>query len=225
MPNYRFQVKAQDGKIQSGTIAADSATAAAAILRNQGVHVLAVDQDKRNKQGGGLADTFAAMNNKKPTQKQVLDFTTQLSVMIRAGINLRAALDGIADQTEHRSFKKVINELKADVESGKQFSEALQRHPKLFGPLYINMVRASEMSGIVLGDARPHRRLHRPADRDQEDGHRCVDLPRDHRHDGRDGDGVPAHLRAAQVLHDLRGQGGCAALGDQLPDDALADGA
>ncbi len=147
MPNYRFQVKAQDGKVQSGTIAADSASAAAAILRNQGVHVIAVDQDKRKSEGGSLADTFAAINNKKPTQKQVLDFTTQLSVMIRAGINLRAALDGIADQTEHRTFKKVINELKADVESGKQFSEALQRHPKLFGPLYINMVRASEMSG------------------------------------------------------------------------------
>lgn len=148
MPNYRFQVKAQDGKIQSGSIAADSAAAAAAILRNQGVHVLAVDQDRGGKSTGSkIADTFAAMNNKKPTQKQVLDFTTQLSVMIRAGINLRAALDGIADQTEHRAFKKVINELKADVESGKQFSEALTRHPKLFGPLYINMVRASEMSG------------------------------------------------------------------------------
>ncbi|MCR9075611.1 MAG: type II secretion system F family protein, partial [bacterium] len=147
MPNYRFQVKAQDGKVQSGTIAADSASAAAAILRNQGVHVIAVDQDKRKVEGSSLLDAFAAINNKKPTQKQVLDFTTQLSVMIRAGINLRAALDGIADQTEHRMFKKVINELKADVESGKQFSEALQRHPKLFGPLYINMVRASEMSG------------------------------------------------------------------------------
>ncbi len=149
MPNYRFQVKAKDGKIQSGSIAADSATSAAAILRNQGVHVLAVDQDKggKNGAGAGLAETFKRLNSRKPTQKQVLDFTTQLSVMIRAGINLRSALDGIADQTEHASFKKVINELKADVESGKQFSEALSRHPKLFGPLYINMVRASEMSG------------------------------------------------------------------------------
>lgn len=147
MPNYRFQVRAQDGKVQSGTIAADSATAAAAILRNQGVHVIAVDQDKRKAEGSSMLDLLSSINNKKPTQKQVLDFTTQLSVMIRAGINLRAALDGIADQTEHRSFKKVINELKADVESGKQFSEALARHPKLFGPLYINMVRASEMSG------------------------------------------------------------------------------
>ncbi len=147
MPNYRFQVKSQDGKIQSGTMAADSASAAAAILRNQGVHVMAVDQDKGNRKQGSLADSFAALNNKKPTQKNVLDFTTQLSVMIRAGINLRAALDGIADQTDHKMFKKVINELKSDVESGKQFSDALSRHPKLFGPLYVNMVRASEMSG------------------------------------------------------------------------------
>lgn len=147
MPNYRFQVRSQDGKVQAGTMAADSASAAAAILRNQGVHVLAVEQDKGKKASGGFGETLAAINNKKPTQKNVLDFTTQLSVMIRAGINLRSALDGIADQTDHKMFKKVINELKADVESGKQFSDALARHPKLFGPLYINMVRASEMSG------------------------------------------------------------------------------
>ena len=148
MPNYRFQVRSKDGKLQSGTMAADSASAAAAILRNQGVHVMAVDQDKSGRgEGMSLRDRFAEINNKKPTQKNVLDFTTQLSVMIRAGINLRAALDGIADQTDHRMFKKVINQLKADVESGKQFSDALARYPKLFGPLYVNMVRASEMSG------------------------------------------------------------------------------
>jgi type IV pilus assembly protein PilC len=148
MPNYRFQVRSKDGKLQSGTMAADSASAAAAILRNQGVHVMAVDQDKTGRgEGMSLRDRFAEINNKKPTQKNVLDFTTQLSVMIRAGINLRAALDGIADQTDHRMFKKVINQLKADVESGKQFSDALARYPKLFGPLYVNMVRASEMSG------------------------------------------------------------------------------
>jgi len=148
MPNYRYQVKSADGKTQSGTMAADSASAAAAILRNQGVHVMAIDQDKGGKGGASaFAEFLAAANSKKPTQKNVLDFTTQLSVMIRAGINLRSALDGIADQTDHKMFKKIINELKADVESGKQFSEALARHPKLFGPLYLNMVRASEMSG------------------------------------------------------------------------------
>jgi len=148
MPNYRFQVKSQDGKIQSGSMAADSASAAAAILRNQGVHVMAVDQEKATKGASGkLGELLAAANSSKPTQKHVLDFTTQLSVMLRAGITLRASLDGIADQTDHKTFRKIINELKADVESGKQFSDALARHPKLFGPLYINMVRASEMAG------------------------------------------------------------------------------
>ncbi len=147
MPQYRFQVKSQDGKVQSGVMSADSASAAAAVLRNQGVHVMSVDEQKSGGQSSGFMETLSALNNKKPTQKNVLDFTTQLAVMIRAGINLRAALDGIGDQTDHKLFKKVINQLKADVESGKQFSDALAKHPKLFGPLYVNMVRASEMSG------------------------------------------------------------------------------
>ncbi len=148
MPNYKYQVKGPDGKLRTGVLAADSATTAAALLRNQGVHVMSIDQAKDGKMGeSGFLKTLSDLNSKKPTQKNVLDFTTQLAVMIRAGINLRSALDGIADQTDHKLFRKVIMELKSDVESGKQFSEALAKHPKLFSPLYINMVRASEMSG------------------------------------------------------------------------------
>ncbi|MFK7883196.1 MAG: type II secretion system F family protein [Phycisphaerales bacterium] len=147
MPSYRFQVRSPDGQVKTGTMQADTAGAAAAVLRNQGVHVVSIDTLKGNKQGESFLETFRKLNSGKPSQKHVLDFTTQLAVMIRAGINLRSALDGIADQTDHAGFKKVIVEIKQNVESGKQFSEALQKHPKLFGPLYINMVRASEMSG------------------------------------------------------------------------------
>lgn len=147
MANYRFQVRAQDGQVRAGVMQADSAGAAAAILRNQGVHVISIDAAKGGSGSGGLAETLRKLNSSKPSQKHVLDFTTQLAVMIRAGINLRSALDGIADQTVHAGFKRVIVEIKQDVESGKQFSEALAKHPKLFGPLYVNMVRASEMAG------------------------------------------------------------------------------
>lgn len=147
MPSYKFQVRAQDGQIKTGTMQADNAGAAAAVLRNQGVHVVSVDSLKGGSNGESFMETFRKLNSGKPTQKHVLDFTTQLAVMIRAGINLRSALDGIADQTDHVGFKKVIVDIKQKVESGKQFSEALVAYPKLFGPLYINMVRASEMSG------------------------------------------------------------------------------
>lgn len=147
MPTYRYQVRASSGNVQVGTVSADSAATAAQLLRNQGVHILSLSQVAGSGAAGGLAQTLARMNERKPGPKQVLEFTTQLAVMVRAGINLRAALDGIADQTKHASFKKVVMQLKEDVESGKQFSDALAQHAKLFGPLYINMVRASEMSG------------------------------------------------------------------------------
>jgi type IV pilus assembly protein PilC len=145
MGSYRFQVRANDGQLRSGVMQADNAGAAAAILRNQGVHVMSIDSLKGTSSSGSLYDSFKKLNAGKPNQKHVLDFTTQLAVMIRAGINLRSALDGIADQTVHAGFKKVIVDIKQDVESGKQFSDALAKHPKLFGALYINMVRARTM--------------------------------------------------------------------------------
>lgn len=147
MPEYRFQARLSSGQVQAGTMTADSAQAAAASLRNQGHHVLQI-QPVRN----GLGDVGKKLNaalsySSGPTQKDILDFTTQLAVMIRAGISLRAALEGIADQTSNPKFRRILLSIKNDVESGKQFSEAIGKYPKLFGPLYVNMVRASEMAG------------------------------------------------------------------------------
>lgn len=147
MPNYRYQVRAANSQIQVGVVTADTVTTASAILRNQGLHVLSLTPIMAGLDSGKLMTRIREINAGKPKQKHVLDFTQQLAVMIRAGINLRAALEGIAEQTAHPTFKKIIVGLKTDVESGKQFSEAIGRHPKLFGPLYCNMVRASEMSG------------------------------------------------------------------------------
>lgn len=147
MATYRYQVRNAQGQLQVGIVTADGASAAAASLRAQGLHVLGLTPVSQAVEQSGLAAKLREINAGKPTQKHVLDFTSQLAVMIRAGINLRSSLEGIADQTENPSFRKIILGLKTDVEAGKQFSEALARHPKLFGPLYVNMVRASEMSG------------------------------------------------------------------------------
>jgi type IV pilus assembly protein PilC len=146
MTAYRYQARAGSGKTVVGVLEAANAAAAATAIRAQGSEVLAitpVGADAR----GSLVERLKDLNSGKPSMKHVLDFTTQLAVMVRAGIGLRAALDAIAEQTEHARFRKIIKGLKTDVESGKQFSEALARHPKLFNPLYVNMVRASEMSG------------------------------------------------------------------------------
>jgi type IV pilus assembly protein PilC len=147
MPEYRYQARHSTGQVHSGIVSAENAAAAASIIRNQGHHVLhLVPVGKGGSELGKKA--LAALNyTSGPTQKDVLDFTTQLAVMIRAGISLRASLDGISEQVANPKFKTILLQIKTDVESGRQFSEAITKYPKLFGPLYVNMVRASEMSG------------------------------------------------------------------------------
>jgi len=145
MPQYRFQARHTSGQIQTGVLAADNAAMAAAILRNQGNHVLQLVPVAGARAKSSM--TKALNYSTGPSMKDVLDFTTQLAVMIRAGISLRIALEGIADQVHNPKFRKILLSIKTDVESGKQFSEAINKYPKLFGPLYVNMVRASEMSG------------------------------------------------------------------------------
>ena len=147
MPSYRYTVRTTAGQVQTGNIAAESVAAAASVLRGQGSHVMSISSAGSGANGKGFLERFRELNAGTPTQKHVLDFTTQLAVMIRAGINLRAALEGIADQTQHSGFKRVLDQLRSDVESGQPFSAALAKHPKLFNPLYLNMVKASEMSG------------------------------------------------------------------------------
>jgi type IV pilus assembly protein PilC len=147
MPQYRFQARHASGQVQAGVMAAENASSAATMLRNQGHHVLSLVPVQSQTAQIGNQIKQALNYSSGPSQKDILDFTTQLAVMIRAGISLRAALEGIADQTGNPKFRKILLSIKLDVESGKQFSEAIGKYPKLFGALYVNMVRASEMSG------------------------------------------------------------------------------
>ena len=140
-------MRTSGGETSVGMMSAENALAAAQQLRSQGNTVLQLTPVNANA-AKSMAEKLKALNySSGPTQRDILNFTTQLAVMIRAGISIRAALEGIAEQTENQKFKDILLGIKQDVESGKQFSEALAKHPKLFGPLYVNMVRASEMSG------------------------------------------------------------------------------
>ncbi|MHC4424839.1 MAG: type II secretion system F family protein [Planctomycetota bacterium] len=86
-----------------------------------------------------------------PSRKDILNFTNQLAVMVRAGISLQDSLESIAQQNENRKFKLVIMDLKNRIEAGQTFSQALAEHPQVFSDLYINMVAAAEISGSLSG--------------------------------------------------------------------------
>jgi type II secretory pathway component PulF len=84
-----------------------------------------------------------------PGRKDILSFTNQLAVMIRAGISLQDTLEAIAQQQEKQKFRAIINDLKNRIEAGQSFSQALAEHQQVFSNLYINMVAAAEISGSL----------------------------------------------------------------------------
>ena len=145
MPQYSYQARNGSGGVEAGGVAAADAATAAAMLRGKGLHVMQLAPAVSTARLASLGEKLSWSSG--PGKKEILDFTTQLAVMIRAGISIRQALDGISEQTTNVKFKKILLEIKSDIESGRQFSEAISKHPKLFGPLYLSMVRASEMSG------------------------------------------------------------------------------
>jgi len=86
-----------------------------------------------------------------PSKKDILSFTKQLSVMIKAGISLQESLESIGSENKNEKFKKVILDLKQRIEAGESFSQALREHSEVFSNLYINMVGAAEVSGSLSG--------------------------------------------------------------------------
>jgi len=84
-----------------------------------------------------------------PSRKDILNFTKQLAIMVRAGISLQDSLESIAEQNDNQKFKLVIFDLKNRIESGESFSQALSEHSDVFSELYINMVAAAEISGSL----------------------------------------------------------------------------
>jgi len=145
MHTYRYQMKRANGEVVVGTLHADNQTLAMQQVREMGGSVLdltQVDSDDAGQKSAGGIQIFNRIGS-----KDLLAFTTQLGVMSKAGIGLTAALESISEQLKNPRMKTVVRTLKRDVEAGRQFSEAIQRFPRVFSLLYTNMVRASELSG------------------------------------------------------------------------------
>ena len=145
MHTYRYQMKRPNGEVAVGQLMADNQAAAMQKIREMGGAVL--DLTTVERAGDAPAKTGGIQIFNRIGAKDLLAFTRQLGVMSKAGIGLTAALESITDQLKNPRMQTVVRALRRDIEAGCQFSEAAQRFPKVFSLLYVNMVRASELSG------------------------------------------------------------------------------
>lgn len=137
---WKWSGKTRSGEVRAGEMEAGDAEAVEARLRQMGIEPTKV--------------------RKKPTEinlslgsgvglKDLLVFTRQFSVMIDAGLPLVQALDIIGTQADNPAFRKVLLTVKGRVEAGSTFADALAEHPKVFDELFVQLVRAGEIGGIL----------------------------------------------------------------------------
>jgi len=145
MGKFAWQGKTRTGKSQKGVIEAPDEAAASAALRRQGLMVSSL---KEQGKGMSMEINIPGMEP-KVTTKDLVVFTRQFSTMIDAGLPLVQCLDILSRQQENKTFKKILLKIKEDVESGSTFADALKKHPKAFDELYVNLVAAGEVGGIL----------------------------------------------------------------------------
>jgi type IV pilus assembly protein PilC len=85
----------------------------------------------------------------KPKMKDISIFSRQFATMINSGLSLLRSLNILAEQTENKVFAQVITDVRNDVERGASLSQALGKHPKVFSKLYVSMVKAGEIGGVL----------------------------------------------------------------------------
>jgi type IV pilus assembly protein PilC len=143
---FEYAVRDRSGKVVKGRIEAPNQAAVANRLRTMGLAALSVAEVQTS--GLQREITIPGLSD-RITLKDLAIMARQLATMVSAGLALIRALSILAEQTENKALTKVIQGVRSDVEAGSAFSVALGRHPQVFPPLMINMVRAGEVGGFL----------------------------------------------------------------------------
>src|SRR5512139_4214262 len=144
MAKFAWEGKNRSGGAVTGEMDAPSEAFVLAQLRREQIAPFRI-----RKKGVEFAINLPFRGEKKVTQKELAIFTRQFATMIDAGLPLVQCLDILGMQQENASFKKVILKVKEDVESGSTFADALTKHPRVFDSLFVNLVAAGEVGGIL----------------------------------------------------------------------------
>ena len=145
MPTYSYKVRNQTGEIISGVIDAPTTDAVAGQLFSKGYTPIRIEAEEEVKftfeQGWQIFD--------RVKYEDLIVFSRQLATLVASGISFIRSLNTLSEQTKSRKLRKIIEEIRREVEGGSSFSDALAKFPKVFSPLYISMVKVGEEAGVL----------------------------------------------------------------------------
>lgn len=142
MNRYFYKAKDKTGKLVTGEVEASTDTQAAKLVRDRGLVVITIIPVRV-----GLTSLLKKFRN-RITLSDITTFTRQLSTMVSAGLPITEALLILRNQTKG-AMQKVISQILADVEGGESLSKSLSKHPKIFTPTFIALIKSGELGGVL----------------------------------------------------------------------------
>jgi type IV pilus assembly protein PilC len=143
MPTYIYAGRTRKGRVTKGQLDAADERIARIQLKRRNIDVTKLKQKPK--------DLFESVSFLQPkvTSKDIVVFTRQFSTMIDAGLPLVQGLNMLTEQSQNKTFKRILSQVTRDVEGGSTLADALGKHPKVFDSLFVNLVAAGEVGGIL----------------------------------------------------------------------------
>jgi type IV pilus assembly protein PilC len=146
--NWSYRARNAAGKVVKGRLEAPTESAAIDRMRTMGLSPVKVDEVAA---GTGLNREIEIGGGARVKLKDLAVMSRQAATMVSAGLSLLKTLNVLAEQTENKKLQTTLGTVARDVEVGFSLSDALAKHPRVFPPLMVNMVRAGEIGGFLDG--------------------------------------------------------------------------
>jgi type IV pilus assembly protein PilC len=143
MPTFKYTAKDQDSRPVSGKIVADNKALVLDELRKRKLIVISITEAKES------SFTKISFSSKSVKADDIVIFSRQLATMVDAGIPILQGMEALQEQITHPYFKSVITAIRDDIQMGTSLYAAFAKHPKVFDPLFINMVKVGETGGVL----------------------------------------------------------------------------
>ena len=143
MAVFNYAVRDKAGKVVKGQLEGPSKEAVRAKLMQMGYIILELDPQ------GALAALGQISLGGRVKSKDITVFSRQFATMINAGLSLTKCLSILSAQTDSPALREVIAQISKDVEAGQSLSDSMVKHPRIFPPIFVNMVRAGETGGVL----------------------------------------------------------------------------
>ncbi len=147
MAHFAYKARDPGGKLIEGVLEGASAGGVADLLLGRGVTPVSIQETQGKGKGEGAAGL--ALFKPRVHHVDILLFSRQIHTLLKAGVPIMRALNGLQESATNPAMKEVIRDVRESLEAGRELSVSLARHPQVFTPFYISMVRVGEATGLL----------------------------------------------------------------------------